>query len=156
MGRRCGGAALAVLLLVAVVGAACGGGNTRAASSDAPPTTVVTEPTVAPASATPAPTATSVAGPLPTPAAQDPDSGSDEVFLLGERIFMTEAGDGVGCSFCHGPTGLGLIGPNIRGKQPADIKLALDSLPPMEFLRLSQKKIEAVSVYLQWLATQPE
>ena len=77
-------------------------------------------------------------------------------FELGERVFKNAATkDGVGCSTCHGPDGKGNIGPNIRGKTPDDIRLALGRVDAMDFINLSREKIEAVSLYLQWLATQP-
>ncbi len=77
-------------------------------------------------------------------------------FELGERIFKNAATkDGIGCSYCHGPDGKGNIGPSILGKTPGDIRFALDSIDAMDFINLNQEKVEAVSTYLQWLATQP-
>tara|TARA_Y100000310_G_scaffold315778_1_gene366713 strand:- start:548 stop:685 length:138 start_codon:yes stop_codon:yes gene_type:complete len=41
-----------------------------------------------------------------------------------------------------------------RGKTPDEIRGALGRVDAMGFLSMSQEKIEAVSVYLRWLATQ--
>lgn len=86
-----------------------------------------------------------------------PDTpATEDSFELGKRIFESEAGEGVGCSYCHGDDGLGNIGPNIRGKTPGDVRFALESIDAMSFINLNETEIVAVSEYLQWLATQPE
>ena len=150
--QRTIGIAIAALLTLGLVGAACGGTG----PSPTPTPTATAKPT---ATATPRPTATPTATPVSeeTSHISDPENTDtdEEQFLLGERIFKTDAGDGIGCQYCHGPEGRGNIGPNIRGKFPGDIRFALESVGAMEFLRLGQKKVEAVSVYLRWLATQP-
>ena len=83
------------------------------------------------------------------------DEMGEDLFQLGERIFEKEAGEGVGCLFCHGAGGKGNIGPNIRGKSPDDIRDALERVDAMSFIRLNQREVEAVAAYLKWLATQP-
>lgn len=152
--QRTIGITIAALLTLGVLGAACGG----AEPTPTPPLTATAN-AIPTATATPTPTTTPTATPVNAgaPKVGDPDGtdADEEQFLLGERIFKTEAGDGIGCQYCHGPEGWGNIGPNIRGKFPGDIRFALENVDAMEFLRLSQTKVEAVSVYLQWLATQP-
>ena len=115
------------------------------------------------ATETPTPTATATAStpavkPPPRTATVESDPMGEDPFLLGERIFLTEAGEGIGCSTCHGLDGRGTVAagsPPIRGKFPWEIQLALDNNPVMDFLSLSPDEVEAVSEYLQWLATQP-
>jgi mono/diheme cytochrome c family protein len=143
--------AIAVLLLIAAALTACGSTGEAAEAPLPSPTTA------AAAAPTPLPTATqqAVAPPTAIPAvpAQAHDAES-EAFDLGKRVFEIEAGEGVGCSFCHGPDGKGMIGPSIVGKTPEEIRAALGRVDAMGFLSLGQKKVEAVSAYLQWLATQ--
>ncbi len=87
--------------------------------------------------------------------AQPGDAQTDGGDLLGEgeRIFLVEAG-GMGCDACHGATGGGDlgIGPNVRGKTFDEVKLAIRDISEMEDIRLSDAEIEAVVVYLQYLA----
>ena len=155
--------------------AACGGGSDSAPAPTATTETVVERATQIPA--TPVPTATAEPTAIPaTPTAvvvdtapddsmsEDGGSGDpmgisdeeEELFLLGEEIYLVDATDGVSCSICHGKTGLGDIGPNIRGKKAGDVAFALDAMDAMDFLRLSDKEILAVGSYLEWLGTQPE
>jgi mono/diheme cytochrome c family protein len=153
MAKRSALAVLVILALVAVALTACGGASEAAEAPLASPTPAATLPAANP---TPSPTATTQVSAAPPAAvsAQAPDTG-DDLFSLGERIFESEAGEGVGCSACHGADGKGQIGPDIRGKTPDDIRGALGWVDAMGFLRLGKGKIEAVSAYLQWLATQP-
>ncbi len=83
------------------------------------------------------------------------DPMGEDPFELGERIFLEEAAEGVGCSYCHGLDGRGDIGPYIRGKTVGEIGMALDTFDAMSFIHLNDEKIAAVSEYLKWLATQP-
>ncbi len=136
MARRPPLSVLVVLILIAGSLAACGG----------------------PGEPTPTPTAEPPQAAASGPVRANPGSGDgmEEVpFILGERIFKEAAAEGVGCQYCHGPDGRGNVGPNIRGKRPGDIGFALDTVDAMQFIHLNQEKVEAVSVYLQWLATQP-
>ena len=147
MAKRSVLGAIAALLLIAAALTACGGIG-EATEEPAPTSTPA-------ATSTPAPTA-----PPQTSSAKMATAGSggemgEDLFQLGERIFEKEAGEGVGCSTCHGADAKGSIGPNIRGKTPDDIRGALARVDALSFLRLNQQKIDAVSEYLKWLATQP-
>ncbi len=103
-----------IVVLLLIVGSlmACGGGD---AGSAAP--TQVTEPIPAP---TPLPATPNRNTDLGDPMGEDP-------FIIGVRIFLQEAAEGVGCSYCHALDGRGDIGPNIRGKTPGQIQMALDT-----------------------------
>ena len=154
MRRRCAlGFVVLIMGLAAVLLTACGGTTEAETAPTAEPTVaVVASPTP---EATVAPTAEPTVA-LPTSLPQSSEDETDEeLFALGERIFKEEAAEGLGCQLCHGADGWGDIGPNIRGKTPGDIQFALESIDAMSFLNLGQKKVEAVSLYLQWLATQP-
>ena len=152
MARRCVLGAIAALFLIAAALTACGSIG-EAPEDPAPSSTPAA--TLAAATSTPAPTPTlQTSGAKMAMVGGDDEMGAD-LFQLGERIFQKDAGEGVGCSFCHGADAKGSIGPNIRGKTPDDIRGALARVDAMSFLRLNQKKIEAVSEYLKWLATQP-
>ncbi|MDA1348282.1 MAG: hypothetical protein O3A47_05370 [Chloroflexi bacterium] len=145
----------AAMLLMMVLLAACGSEGEAVAVATVPAAT----PTVETTAPTPVPTVAQVV-PTETPSSEVVEDAGDaggegDSFALGERIFKTEAGDGIGCSYCHGEEGKGNIGPNIRGKSPGDIEFALESVEAMEFINLNETKINAVSEYLQWLATQP-
>lgn len=129
---------LLVLFLVTGVFVSCG-------QSDAS----VSTPTPAPASL-----AVAVSNSQNAPTSSNVDMGVDP-FELGERIFEEEAGEGVGCSYCHGVDGRGDIGPLIRGKMAGDVRFALDSIDAMSFIHLNQEEVEAVAVYLKWLDSQP-
>ena len=162
MMRQCA-ATIATMLLAILLGVTlgCGASESVASPEQLVSTTPLASPTTAPP--LPAPTApipeSTAAAVASTKAAPEPvdDPMADDTFKLGESIFIDSAykKGGVGCSTCHGPEGRGNIGPNIRGKTPGDIAFALESVDAMEFLNLSQKKVEAVSEYLKWLATQP-
>lgn len=163
-------AALAVIAVIFVItGIATTLPADGASDAGAQPAT----PSGADSSATETPTATATATgtatgtatastpavkPPPRTATAESDPMGEDPFLLGERIFLTEAGEGIGCSACHGLDGRGTVAagsPPIRGKFPWEIQLALDNNPVMDFLSLSPDEVEAVSEYLQWLATQP-
>ena len=167
MARRYVLVSVVVMFLVAGLLAACGGGGESAPTPLAkpllfPPPTQI--PALIPISA---PVPTAVPTPMPAPTAPsasltsarvtnvDSDEMELDLFELGEHIYLEDASEGVGCAYCHGKDGRGNIGPNIRGKMPGDILFALESVDAMEFLRMNQKKIEAVSEYLKWLTTQP-
>jgi mono/diheme cytochrome c family protein len=70
---------------------------------------------------------------------------------VGENVFQHTAG-GVGCQLCHGADGTGLIGPNIVGKTADDIRYQFENNSRMKFITLTDQEIEAVTVYLQYLA----
>ena len=150
--------AIVALLLAILLGSTlgCGASNSVATEDPLVSPTALPSPAPAPPLPTPEPTAVPVTStnPAPEPAG---DPMADDTFKLGESIFIDSAykKGGIGCSTCHGPEARGDIGPNIRGKTPGDIASALESIDAMEFLNLSQKKVEAVSEYLKWLATQP-
>jgi len=147
MAKRSARGVIAALLLIGAALTACGGigeASEELAPSSTPAST-----------STPAPTATpQTSSPKIAIAGGDDEMGED-LFQLGERIFLKEAGEGVGCSACHGSDAKGAIGPNIRGKTPDDIRGALARVDAMSFLRLNQQKVEAISEYLEWLTTQP-
>ena len=147
-------AIMVVPLLLAILVSACAGAEETASVTikrySGPSPVAQSQPTAAPRPS-PAPTATVV---VTEDRGVEDEMGADR-FELGEKIFKVAAGDGIGCSYCHGADARGDIGPNIRGKTPGDVKFALDTVEAMEFLNLSQKKVEAVSEYLKWLATQP-
>ena len=146
------GAAFAGLVLTVV---ACSSAATVTSESSADSTPTETPPSTATAAASPA----SPSAVTPTPGtAVDSDPMGEDLFVLGERIFLTDAAPGVGCSACHGLDGRGSVSsgaPTIRGKFAWEIQLALDNNPVMEFLSLTPEEVEAVSEYLQWLETQP-
>ena len=150
-----------VIGAIVLLTTACGGGQPPATTNPSP-----VSPTAAPTTAllpvAPSPAPTVVVAPttvVPTMVAQTPDAGVGDIeetqLALGERIYKTDAARGVGCQLCHGPDARGDIGPDIRGKQPGAVGLALSTVPDMAFIRLDERQIEAVSAYLQWLGTQP-
>lgn len=80
----------------------------------------------------------------------DLPASRQELLNLGEQVYQSTAG-GVGCQACHGPTGLGDIGPNILGKSAETIQGQLELNQYMLFIILSDQEIEAVAAYLAWL-----
>jgi len=85
----------------------------------------------------------------------DPSTSSDPL-VRGRYVFEVKAG-GTGCQLCHGMDAKGVVGPNIRGKTPDEIRQALQSVDLMmtAIKNVDSDDIKAVSAYLQWLATQP-
>lgn len=153
---------LATALLTACGGSAGAGSRPAPEATRAPtqPSVALKAPTPSPtvAAALKAPTSSPIAlaTPKPSPASAGGTDAEKAQFELGKKIFLVDATDGVACQVCHGPTALGKIGPNIRGKRAGDIKFALETVDAMSFLRLNQKQVEAVAAYLKWLATQPK
>lgn len=150
------GLALAGLVLVTVACSSGASSESRAAPAD------TTDNTTAAASATAAPTASPTATPAVAPPAStataEADPMGEDPFLLGERIFLTEAGGGIGCATCHGLDGRGTVAagsPPIRGKFAWEVQMALDNNPVMDFLSLNAEQVQAVATYLAWLDTQP-
>lgn len=143
------GFAFAGLVLVAVT---CSSSASSSAPAGADSAATATP------SAPGAPASTPAVTPPPGAATVEPDPIGEDPFKLGERIFLTEAGEGIGCSACHGLDGRGSVAagtPPIRGKLAWEIQMALDNNLVMDFLSLNPEKVEAVATYLQWLATQP-
>lgn len=109
------------------------------------------------APAAPAPVSQAVpSAPAGNPAAPAAEPATDEKAILakGEEIFQKAAG-GIGCQYCHGKDGKGLIGPNIRGASAGKIQGALQMVEAMEIVRLDKDEIEAVAAYLKYLESQP-
>ncbi|MBI4509534.1 MAG: cytochrome c [Deltaproteobacteria bacterium] len=93
----------------------------------------------------------------PDSSVQVPDSGPVDLVALGKEVFFRQ-GDTVhgGCYRCHGEDANGKNGaPRIRGKSRETIANALETVPEMDFLDLTEQEIDAVAAYLGWLATQP-
>jgi mono/diheme cytochrome c family protein len=77
--------------------------------------------------------------------------GQDALLARGRAIFEARAG-GVGCIVCHGPDGLGTAAaPAIAGKTRADIERALDEVPQMRIVELTESEVEAVAAYVATL-----
>ncbi len=74
----------------------------------------------------------------------------DPVAEAGKQIFEKTAG-GVGCASCHGGTGQGDIGPNIRGKDSVAVLKQLKTNPNMKFIKLTKKEVDQVATYLRYL-----
>lgn len=132
--------------------------STSSSSAPAGADSAATAPPPATATAAASPASTPAVTPPPGAATFEPDPMGEDPFKLGERIFLTEAGEGIGCSACHGLDGRGSVSagsPPIRGKFAWEIQMALDNNPVMEFLSLNPEQVAAVSTYLEWLATQP-
>lgn len=146
------------LVLAGVVLAAVTCSSSASSSAPAGADSDATATPSAAGAATASPASTPAVTPPPGAATVEPDPMGEDPFKLGERIFLTEAGEGIGCSFCHGLDGRGsaAIGsPPIRGKFAWEIQMALDNNPVMDFLSLNPEEVAAVSTYLEWLATQP-
>lgn len=82
-----------------------------------------------------------------------------EVLEQGKLIFEYTAG-GVGCAYCHGMDGKGHgpsgeSAPDIRSKTGNDVKQALTNVISMDTIKLTDKEIAAVGVYLHYLYEQP-
>lgn len=152
--------AVGLVAATALLVAACSSSSADEPSAPAVATAEATA-TAAP-TATMAPIGAGSAAATPMPTATAATDGADDALAaqleLGERIFLTDAAEGVGCQFCHGPTALGDIGigPNIQGKLPADIAFALETYDLMFFIHLLPRQIEAVSAYLQTLGPRVE
>lgn len=70
---------------------------------------------------------------------------------------MERAG-GMGCQACHGIEAKGntTVGaPDIRGRTEAEVRGALENVAMMSIVKLTDKEIEAVVAYLQYLNEQP-
>lgn len=74
----------------------------------------------------------------------------DPIAAKGKQIFDETAG-GVGCQSCHGDTGEGLVGPNIRGKDTTTILDQLRTNEKMQFIELSPDDVDSVAIYLRYL-----
>lgn len=80
----------------------------------------------------------------PTPVRLDP------VAEAGKQIFERTAG-GVGCASCHGASGEGDVGPNIRGKDEVAIMKQLKVNDQMAFIDLTKEEVDQVAAYLRYL-----
>ncbi len=147
---------MSVLLALALAGCSS---QASGSANPAPTPTLAPAPTVVPTPIpTVVPTAVPTVAPTATPELQtvQKNATDDEETLIstGEVIFQETAG-GIGCQFCHGRDARGDIGPNIRGKTAEAIEVQFEINAQMSFIDLTDKEIEAVGAYLQWLATQP-
>jgi len=77
-----------------------------------------------------------------------PTYGKDEFY--GQKIYEELAG-GVGCQACHGMDAAGVIGPDIRGKDPVAILEAMKSVPDMGIIELTPEEVDQVAAYLRAL-----
>jgi mono/diheme cytochrome c family protein len=68
----------------------------------------------------------------------------------GKKIYEELAG-GVGCQACHGMDAAGVIGPDIRGKDPVAILDALKTVPDMGIIELTTEEVDQVAAYLRQL-----
>ncbi|MBI3973791.1 MAG: cytochrome c [Chloroflexi bacterium] len=91
-------------------------------------------------------------------AVEGSDGVSASLIAAGEKLFQQTAG-AVGCQYCHGKDAKGLVGPNVRGKSPAQLKQALGTIPVMSFITtatpLTEADIQAIAAYLKYLESQP-
>ncbi len=109
-------------------------------SSQTPPVATAVPPTTSPS-----PTSAAPATPN-TPKAGD-------LLSRGEELYQRKAG-GVGCAGCHGVDAYGSIGPNIRGSSAQEIADALKTVAAMNFLKMTDDEVAAVSAYLKYLESQ--
>lgn len=80
------------------------------------------------------------------------DARAQRLVAQGEEVFRRKAGTlSAGCSFCHGENGQGNLAPAIQGKSVEEIRKALETVPQMTPLKLSEADIQAVAVFLQRL-----
>ena len=152
-----------VAILIGLAG--CGGGSSTAPAAQGKVAIPVT-PIPAPPQTTPAVTtaanSTSAPEPTVTPSPATPAAGasSDELLALGKLVYDKKAG-GVGCAYCHGLDGRGQgisgeNGPNIRGAPKFRVQAAVTGgVSAMNFIKLTDEEITAVTQYLQYLAQQP-
>lgn len=68
----------------------------------------------------------------------------------GKKIYEELAG-GVGCQACHGMDAAGIIGPDIRGKDPVAILNAMKTVPDMGIIELTEEQVSQVAAYLRAL-----
>jgi|GEM_PF-823071 mono/diheme cytochrome c family protein len=68
----------------------------------------------------------------------------------GKKIYEELAG-GVGCQACHGLDAAGIIGPDIRGKDPVAIMAAMKAVPDMGIIELTEAQVDQVAAYLRQL-----
>ena len=149
--KLAGGMLLAGAMLVVLP--ACGG-TTPALSA---PKAIATDQQLglqAPA-VTAAPAVATAAASLPATPVPDSKATSG---LLGEgKLVFEKTAGGVGCAYCHGPDGkgggqAGQGAPDIRGRKEVQVRNALTGgVPLMSFIKLSDKEIDAVVAYLQYL-----
>ncbi|MDP2063457.1 MAG: hypothetical protein Q8J98_10210 [Phaeovulum sp.] len=92
-------------------------------------------------------TATLVApGAAGTPASTSPSF--IQLAAMGKAIF--ESGpDGLGCVECHGHDATVLVAPNLGGKNPGQVHLALATVAGMDGIKLSADDLKAVIAYLE-------
>lgn len=80
---------------------------------------------------------------------------AEEVLLDPEvaagKVLFEETAGGVGCQECHGIDAQGDIGPNIVGKETADIYEQLLDNPAMGFIKLTRVEVDSVAAYLNYL-----
>lgn len=74
----------------------------------------------------------------------------DPEATAGRKIFEETAG-GIGCQACHGMDAAGIIGPDIRGKDPVIILDALSRVPDMGIIDLTPEQVDQVAAYLRQL-----
>lgn len=82
------------------------------------------------------------------PRVKRPTYGPEET--AGKNIYEELAG-GVGCQACHGMDAAGIIGPDIRGKDPVAILNAMKSVPDMGIVELTEVEVDQVAAYLRAL-----
>jgi len=73
-----------------------------------------------------------------------------EAVERGRVVYEVSAG-GVGCMMCHAPFATGDLGPDVRGMSARDVNDALGLIPDMAFISLSDKDLDDVGAYLEWL-----
>lgn len=149
------GATTAIALAVACGGSGSSSSDTPSGTAASDASTATTAPTMA---------ATEAATSAPTTAATaEATTGGDEAepsqFEIGREIFNKTAG-GVGCAFCHGADGKGdgpamLGAPANRGATEQLVREKLAGVPDMSGIKLTDAEIDAVVVYLAYLAEQP-
>lgn len=152
--RRIHRAIFAATMALSLVAVACSGAaesttdaNATAAASMAP-TTAATE--AATTAATEQPTAAPTTG--------STSGAADDLVTQGKVVFETAGG--VGCIYCHGPTGRGDGVANqgaadIRGLDKARVQGALSGgVPLMGFIKLTPAELNAVAAYVKSLAGQ--
>ncbi|MDO8567601.1 MAG: c-type cytochrome [Dehalococcoidales bacterium] len=123
-------------------------GSLLSSQSPAAPPQTPPVATVVPPTTSPAPTSAAPATPATPPA---PKAG--DLLSKGEDLFQRKA-SGVGCAGCHGVDAYGAIGPNIRGSSAQEITEALKTVASMNFIKLTNDEVEAISAYLKYLESQ--
>lgn len=133
------------LLLLAILAVLSGCGRGKAAPAT-PDNTPARQPSAAVGTS-------QSASPAPAPARPASPPPADDLLAEGEAVFMQRAA-GIGCQACHGVDARGnttVGGPDIRGRAETEVRGALENVEMMRIIKLSDKEIEAVVAYLQYL-----